>query len=142
MIKGTYHSFKSRIKISKIVKQQWKDSTYREKMSEIRRTKIGKKAPNWKGGKKIDRNGYISIYKPEHPYACNKYIKEHRLVIEKQIGRYLLPEEMPHHINGIKNYNRPENLMLFKNRSAHVRFEKGGKVKPKEIIFNGCNHCL
>lgn len=96
----------------------------------------GKNHPMFKG-KKYDSNGYILIYMPKHPYAIQKCVRKHRLVIEQQIGRYLLPEEECHHLNRIKTDNRPQNLMAFTNKSAHKRFEWGGNVKPEEIIFDG-----
>jgi len=105
----------------------------------------GKKCPQlsgennsqWKGGKHIN-NGYVLIFKPRHPFCDHRrYVREHRLIIEKQIGRFLFPEEECHHINKIKGDNRPQNLMVFVNKSAHLRFEGKGKIKSKEIIFDG-----
>jgi hypothetical protein len=98
---------------------------------------VGKKNPNWKGGKTIDGDGYVLICSPSHPYRNGKgYVREHRLVVEKQIGRYLLPDETIHHL-GEKQDNRPEKLMAFINDAVHQRFEKTSIVKPKEIIFDG-----
>jgi hypothetical protein len=98
----------------------------------------GEKNWRYKGGKK-NKKGYIFIYKPEHPFCTiDKYVFKHRLVVEQQIGRYLLPKETSHHINKIKDDNRIENLMAFVNNSAHIRFHKDpNNVKPSEIIFDG-----
>lgn len=97
--------------------------------------------PHWKNGKMLIR-GYVYILKPDHPYIGRnkRYVLEHRLLIEKQIGRYLKPQERTHHINKIKTDNRLENLMAFVNQSAHRRFEmfpyyEG--VDANEIIFDG-----
>ncbi len=79
----------------------------------------------WKGGRVVDSSGYILIKNTEHPYADkNGYVFEHRLIIEKKLGRYLLPAEVIHHINGIKDDNREENLELFKNNSEHISYHQ------------------
>lgn len=82
----------------------------------------GDKAANWKGGKvKSDR--YIRIYMPEHPFCRkDKYVYEHRLVMENFLGRYLDPQEEIHHLDGDKHNNAISNLMLFPDRSAHIKF--------------------
>lgn len=80
----------------------------------------GENHPCWKGGKIICKQGYVYIKNPNHPYCNNQgYVREHRLVMEKHLGRVLLPSEIVHHINGIKDDNRIENLMLFSNKGEH-----------------------
>ncbi len=88
--------------------------------------------------KKIIQEGYIFILNWNHPFHSKKgYIREHRLIVEKQIGRYLLPSEKTHH-RGKKDDNRPHMLMAFTCESAHQRFHKdSNNVKPEEIIFDG-----
>lgn len=84
----------------------------------------GEKCPNWKGGRK-HCDGYIYIWKPEHPGAnARGHIMEHRLVMEGHLGRLLEPREEIHHKNGVKDDNRIENLVLFESWQAHMAFHK------------------
>jgi len=112
----------------------------KEKMKKNHADFKGSGNPNYKNGKKMSR-GYVYILKPEHPFATKRgCILEHRLVVEEQIGRYLLLAERTHHLNETKDDNQPENLMGFASESAHVRFHKNpNNVKPEEIIFDGRN---
>lgn len=81
----------------------------------------GAKSPSWRGGRIQTSDGYILVYAPSHPYADKKgYLFEHRFVMERQLGRYLLPWEIVHHKNRVKNDNRGENLELFPNQYEHI----------------------
>jgi hypothetical protein len=65
-------------------------------------------------GKSVTGRGYINIYVPEHPNATSSgYVPEHRLVMEKRLGRSLDSQETVHHKNGIPDDNRLENLELW-----------------------------
>ena len=78
------------------------------------RTESGSSNSNWRGGRTRHKRGYILLWAPEHPKTGNgSYVFEHVLVMEKILGRYLLPGENVHHLNGVKDDNRPENLELW-----------------------------
>jgi len=77
--------------------------------------KTGDKHCRWRGGRRKTGEGYIYVYMPNHPFAKDgKYMLEHRLIMEKIIGRYLEKDEIVHHKNGIKDDNHPGNLILMK----------------------------
>lgn len=64
-------------------------------------------------GRTTDSSGYAHTYLPLHPRAINGRVREHIVVMEKKIGRLLLSGENVHHINGVRDDNRPENLELW-----------------------------
>lgn len=83
--------------------------------------------PNWKkdGHKRLNCNGYIEVKMSVHSQKrTSGYCLEHRLIIEKNIGRILNIKEVVHHINGDKQDNKLENLILFKNISEHLKHHR------------------
>ena len=73
----------------------------------------GEKCCNWKGGKKINKKGYVLILKPEHHRADkNGYVLEHIVVWEENNNKEIDKGQCIHHINGKKDDNRTENLQL------------------------------
>lgn len=82
--------------------------------------KRGPANPKWKGGS-IASTGYKVI-----PNGYGRQIYEHRIVLEKHLGRKLLSHEVTHHINGDKLDNRIENLAVL-TRAEHIRIHKSVK---------------
>lgn len=89
----------------------------------------GAASHSWAGGRRKSR-GYVQIhwdclppdeYRQMAPMVGTlRYVREHRLVMARHLGRPLCPDEIVHHINGIKDDNRLENLRLLKvGNDAH-----------------------
>lgn len=159
---GKHLSEKHKKKLSDIKKGKKASDETRKKMSEARKGKKhpfygkrGVKASNYKTGKTIGSHKYILILKFDHPFSNHQgYVFEHRLVMEKHLGRYLMPEEEIHHkgikhpLGSIENRqdNRIENLQLFKNKSEHQKFHipKGQQIQRKKTNqhFSPCKKTL
>src|SRR5262245_60887945 len=87
----------------------------------------GQLNPAWRGGRVIDKSGYVLIWLPGHPEA-NRHgqVREHRVVMAQILGRPLLRAEVVHHKNKDKQDNRPENLELYQSNGEHLADELRG----------------
>ena len=90
----------------------------------MNRNQRGERNCRWNGGRRIHQYGYIYVRAPKnHPFRYHDgYILEHRLIMEQKLNRYLQPEERVHHLNGVNDDNRIENLILFKNDIEHKKY--------------------
>lgn len=89
----------------------------------------GKDSPLWKGERIISSQGYVLYWAPGHPYAYRGRVLEHRLVMEKHLGRHLMPWEVVHHkgakypkgsVENKQDNRYPENLQLLPSQSEHL----------------------
>ena len=116
------HTEAAKAKISKANSGKVRSTETKENLSRIMKERLKDPAnhPQWKGGRSLHGKGYIKIRLPEHPRA-NKhgYVLEHIAVWEK-INGIPVPEGMSiHHLNGIKDDNRPENLQAM-DKANHI----------------------
>jgi len=90
---------------------------------------LAEKSSSWKGGRAKTVDGYIQVYAPNHPRAGrrNSYVREHIIVMEKHLGRFLKKGENVHHKNGIRDDNRIANLELW------VSYQPSGQ-RVKDLI--------
>lgn len=84
-------------------------------LEEFRR--VGERHPNWKGGRVKMPGGYVGILlSPDDPHISLMngagYALEHRVVMSRALGRIVERHETVHHINGVRDDNRLENLQL------------------------------
>ncbi len=98
---------------------------------------------NWNGGRR-DSMGYIEILLSPNDFfysMANKagYVREHRLVMAKYLGRCLLPfpTEIVHHKNGDKLDNRIENLELSSDGAHITSHNKGYKEGYRKGLAEG-----
>jgi len=110
------------------------------KKSPLLGQKGGSEHCQWKGGRIKTPQGYIRVWldpNSELYEMADKqgYVYEHRLVMAQHLGRCLLPSEVVHHINGMRDDNRIENLELFPSTRKHSLFNNACRDCPlrKEI---------
>lgn len=98
--------------------------------------RAGEKNHQFASGRRIDLDGYVLVTAPaDHPYArqrtnrATKLMYEHRLVLERHLGRYLLPSEVVDHADGLTLHNSPANLRLFESNAEHLAETISGRRK-------------
>lgn len=104
-----------------------------------RLVKFGKDNPAWKGGRYLSK-GYWHVRIAGHPQCSkNGYVREHRAIMEKHLGRYLEKEEHVHHIDFDKTNNVIENLLLISNKE-HMVLHNALEKLIGELIQKGVIH--
>lgn len=87
---------------------------------------VGEKHGLWKGGRGVNPEGYMRIN-----VGVNKRAFEHRLIMEKYLGRKLKKNEQVHHKDGNSLNNKLSNLVVL-SPSEHSKYhEKNTRKKNK-----------
>lgn len=73
-------------------------------------------------------------------------ILEHRLVVERRLGRKLQPDEHVHHVNKVRPDNRDENLVVMKNgdhsRMHRLEYWEGRRLGDRwSREYDACQSC-
>lgn len=80
--------------------------------------------------------GYVLVRQPGHPHASGttQYVLEHVLVASAALGKALPKGAVVHHINGIKDDNRPENLVVCQDQAYHFL------LHMRQNALEACGH--
>lgn len=91
---------------------------------------VGRKHPSFKGGRFVDKNGYVKVLVP----GTGRYKLEHRLVVEELLGAKLHYKQKVHHIDGHKTNNNLDNLRIMPS-GDHARLHLEGRILPEKRQF-------
>ena len=102
-----------------------------EARAKIARAKQGAQNPEWKGG--VRKKGcYLLELCHGHPAADRwGYVYQHRLVMERILGRYLTPHEVVHHLDGNPLNNDPANLWLLSHGEHKRLHHRISRLNPR-----------
>lgn len=84
-------------------------------------------------GKPQDVLGYSTVY-VKNKNGIHKVMREHRVIMENYLGRYLRSDEIIHHINGDKKDNNLLNLLIVNNKTH-------GVLHTTKLITRFCKQC-
>lgn len=91
----------------------------------------GASHPQWKGGRALEKHGYVTLWMPLHPDANSQgRCWEHRVVWEVEHARFLREGEVVHHEDEHPRHNWPSNLEMFATNGEHLAHEFAGLSTP------------
>jgi hypothetical protein len=89
------------------------------------------------GAKRLGPDGYIEVKTED---GQKHWPLAHRVVMERLLGRRLATFEHVHHINGVKDDNRPENLEVMGN-AEHQLIHEHWLLRAKPPVTLVCERC-
>lgn len=108
---------------------------------------VGSSNPNWAGGITMHADGYVYERSPDHPFASNGYVLQHRLVMERwlrenepgsefliRLGEqlYLSPEFIVHHDDEDRANNEIGNLICMTDAEHKKLHEERRKLQSTQ----------
>ena len=99
---------------------------------------------HWKGGRKVNSQGYVLIYMPgHHRSGSSGYVREHVLVIEQALGKDLPPGAVGHHIDGNGGNNKNSNLVACENDQYHhlLHLREKALLACGHVSWRKCCYC-
>lgn len=76
----------------------------------------GANHPQWKGGRRLLKTGYVTLYSKS---ASRGRVFEHVFIAEKALGKPLPVGAVVHHVNGVKSDNANSNLVICESNAYH-----------------------
>lgn len=89
----------------------------------------------------VTRHGYREVHYPAHPNANSTgTVPYHQLVMECHLKRYLTKKEVVHHKDGDRLNNYIENLVLYADKSQHLKQGHAIEYKLKALVQRNMGH--
>lgn len=98
-------------------------------ISRVAAANKGSRNGNWQGGEWLDGRNRYHVWLND-----NLKMKRSRFIAESCIERPLKKEEVVHHLNGDKSDDRPENLYIFPNQSAHYKHHRSEDIELRSNL--------
>lgn len=90
----------------------------------------------WKGGRKIDKDGYSQVRVGTH------YVREHRMICGRILGKPLGKKIVIHHVdNGDRANNIGANLVICENHAYHMLLHWRTKIRAMGGDPNKDHYC-
>jgi hypothetical protein len=81
------------------------------------------------------QHGYVKRLTNGHPYSDKRgYVMEHRLIVEENLGKILPKNIQIHHINGVRDDNRLENLQILDARDHAKEHDSGERNDNGQFV--------